>query len=235
MRGVKGKSLVHLMNWKRGWDLRREEWMMSIIMSHYNGTVDYTRVDHFLIEHYQPGNKEGNWIQPAWEYMHSHSFLDKSSLGKIGIWEDAGKIVAVVHYEWALGEAYFQFHPAYRYLRQEMLDYADENLSARSKVGGRILQVFVNDNDVDFGSLVRGRGYEKGVEGARPMYQFAIPDPFPSISLPAGYRLKSLAEDCDWVKIHRVLWRGSIIRVRRQSKILKIARPCRLHPTSGMT
>ena len=38
--------------------------------------------------------------------------------------------------------------------------------------------------------------------------EFTIPTPFPSISLPGGFRLKSLADDCDWVKIHRVLWRG---------------------------
>ncbi|NTU74690.1 MAG: hypothetical protein HGA86_01030, partial [Anaerolineaceae bacterium] len=50
-------------------------------------------VDDFLLEHYRPGNQDGNWIEPAWEYMHGHPALDSSSLGKIRIWEDAGKIV----------------------------------------------------------------------------------------------------------------------------------------------
>ncbi len=40
------------------------------------------------------------------------------------------------------------------------------------------------------------------------MYCFVIPDPFPSITLPDGFRLTSLAEECDWAKVHRVLWRG---------------------------
>jgi hypothetical protein len=56
-------------------------------------------VSDFLIKHHKPGNTDGNWVQPAWEYMHSHSLLDKSSLGKIGIWEDGGKIAAVVHFD----------------------------------------------------------------------------------------------------------------------------------------
>ena len=40
------------------------------------------------------------------------------------------------------------------------------------------------------------------------MYQFAIHNPFPAISLPEGFRLNSLAEECDWTKVHQVLWRG---------------------------
>ncbi len=42
----------------------------------------------------------------------------------------------------------------------------------------------------------------------RPMASFDIRDPFPPITLPQGFRLTSLAEDCDWAKVHRVLWRG---------------------------
>jgi GNAT superfamily N-acetyltransferase len=181
---------------------------MSIILRHYDGSDDYRLIDHFLIEHYRPDNQDGNWVQPAWEYMHSHPFLDQASLGKIGIWEDAGEIVAVAHYEWALGEAYFQFHPDYRFLRDAMLGYAEENLVARSKDGRKTLQVLVNDNDEALMGLVRERGYQKDAGGARPMYRFEIPSPFPAVRLPAGFRLKSLAEDCDWVKINRVLWRG---------------------------
>jgi predicted N-acetyltransferase YhbS len=141
--------------------------------------------------------------------MHYHPWLDSSSLGKIGIWEEAGQIVAVVHYESHLGEAFFQFHPAYRHLRQEMLDYAEQNLDGRSgKDGRKLLCAYVNDNDQELVSLVRARGYEKDVEEARPMAKLDILQPFPPIRLPEGFRLKSLAEDCDWAKVHRVLWRG---------------------------
>jgi ribosomal protein S18 acetylase RimI-like enzyme len=182
---------------------------MTIKFQHYNGKDDYKLVDDFLIEHYQPENRDGNWIEPAWEYMHGHPLLDAASLGKIGIWEDDANLVAIVHYEWHLGEAFFQFHPDYRYLRGKMLDYAEENLFGRSRKDGRkYLQAYVNDNDDEFLSLVRERGYEKDVEGARPMAKFVIPDPFPPISLPDGFRLISLAEECDWAKVHRVLWRG---------------------------
>ena len=40
------------------------------------------------------------------------------------------------------------------------------------------------------------------------MSYLAIPDTDPAISLPPGFRLKSLADDNDLQKVDRVLWRG---------------------------
>lgn len=182
---------------------------MGISFRPYHDPEDYHRVDDFLITHYQPGNADGNWVEPAWEYALHHSYLDRSSLGKNGIWEDGGEIVAVAHYESRPGEAFFQFHPAYRGLRQEMLDYAEKNLSGVSeKDGKKFLCAFVNDHDEEFLSLVRARGYQKDDDGTRPLYRFDIPSPFPPIQLPEGFRLTSLAENCNWAEVNRVLWRG---------------------------
>ena len=182
---------------------------MSVRFRHYNDPQDYQLVDDFLIEHYLPDNQDGNWIEPAWEYMHGHPYLDQSALNKIAVWEKSRKIVAVAHYESRLGETFFQFHPAYRNLRKEMLEYAESHLYGMSqKDERRNLRAYVNDNDTEFQSLVRGRGYKKDVEGNRPMAKFVIPEPFPSISLPDGYCLKSLAEEPNWEKVHRVMWRG---------------------------
>jgi GNAT superfamily N-acetyltransferase len=40
------------------------------------------------------------------------------------------------------------------------------------------------------------------------MTRLAIPDRFPEITLPRGFRLKSLADHNDLWKVHGVLWRG---------------------------
>jgi predicted N-acetyltransferase YhbS len=182
---------------------------MSIQFRHYNIDDDYKRVSHFLIQNYQAGNMDGNWLEPAWEYMHYHPALDKSLLGRIGIWEENGEIVAAAHYEWQLGDAFFQFHPAYRYLRAEMLRYAEETLFRQAKEDGRkSLCAYVNDNDQDSLDLVRARGYERNEEGTRPLYRFDIPEPFPTITLPSGFCVKGLADECDWAKVNRVMWRG---------------------------
>jgi GNAT superfamily N-acetyltransferase len=181
----------------------------QITFQHYSDPVDYKPVSDFLIAHHQAGNLDGNWLEPAWEYMHYHPALDSSLLDKIGIWKDAGKIVAVAHYESSLGDAFFQIHPAYRHLRPAMLDYAEKNLSGIStETSSEYLCVYVNDNDQDFQALVSARGYVIDAHATRPLYRFDIPTSFPPILLPEGFRLKSLADECDWAKVHRVMWRG---------------------------
>lgn len=175
----------------------------------YRHPEDYQRIDTFLSDHYLPGNADRNWIEPAWEYIHFHPLLDRTLLQKIGIWEETGRIVALTHFEWQLGEAFFQFDPAYRFLSPEMLNYAEENLRGKSRKDGRAyLCAYLNDSEPQLESLVRARGYQKYPEDNRPMCQFNIPDPFPAIHLPEGFHLKSLADDCDWAKVNRVLWRG---------------------------
>ena len=182
---------------------------MQITLRQYNHAEDYALVDEFLIEHYRPGNQDRNWVEPAWEYMHHHGLLNRDCLGRFGIWEGNGEIVAVAHYEWRLGEAFFQFHPAYRHLRRDMLDYVETNLVGRSEDDGqKVVWAYVNDYDEALRSLVQERGFTRKPEMDRPMASFDIPDPFPPITLPDGFRLTSLADDCDWAKVHRVLWRG---------------------------
>lgn len=182
---------------------------MTVTFRNYVHEKDYQRVGDFLIAHHQPGNADGNWIEPAWEYMHFHPMLDSANMGRFGVWEYGGEIVAVVHYESSLGEAFFEFHPAYKHLRKYMLTYAEANLGGVSQKDGRgYLSAYVNDNDAEFLSLVQERGYQRDANGDRPMSQFDIPDPFPPPSLPDGFSLTSLAEECDWSKVHRVLWRG---------------------------
>jgi GNAT superfamily N-acetyltransferase len=177
-------------------------------MRNYQNGTDYNRVDEFLIAHHQPDNADGNWLEPAWEYMHAHPYLDQSSLEKIGVWEDDGKIVAVATYESRLGEAFFQFHPAHKHLREEALEYAENFLYGVTEDGRKYLRVFVKDMDAEFVALIRSRCYMRDDRESRTMMKFRIPDPFPAIELPEGFHLTSLAEECDWVKVNRVLWRG---------------------------
>lgn len=83
----------------------------------YNNIKDFSRVGEFLIETYQPGDKLGNWLQPRWEYMHFHPLIKKVDLAKIGIVEDGGMILGVVHFEHAERQVYFQLRPGYEHIK----------------------------------------------------------------------------------------------------------------------
>lgn len=182
--------------------------MSQIDFRQYRGAQDFLLIGNFLIKHFREHNQDGNWFQPTWEYMHTHPYLDESALSRIGIWEVDGEIVGVAHYEWKLGEAFLQFHPHYAHLKPVMLDYAEKNFCKELKDDHKELHVFVNDFDLQLEKEIRERGYVRDPREDRPMAEYRVPDPFPLIRIPDGFRLKSLAEDNDLHKINRVLWRG---------------------------
>ena len=179
---------------------------MKITRRRYQ-SADCQRISQFLVRHYQPDNLDGNWLRPAWDYMHSHPSLDETALDRIGIWEFEGKIVAVVHYESRLGEAFFECHPEYRFLKKELLQYAEENLYQLDK-GEKKLRVYCNDFDLDFKSLLKAAGYNLLEQETRPLSRLTIPAEIPQPELPTGFQLASLAEENDLTKINQVLWRG---------------------------
>jgi hypothetical protein len=177
-------------------------------MRNFNGSADFLAISDFLYNLYQPDNRDGNWFQPIWEYAYTHSMFDEDSVQRIGIWEDDGAIVGVVLYESILGEAFFQIRPDYEHLKPEMLAYAEQHLIGTTDDGKRYLKAYVTDFDTAFERVVQSKGYEKEPRAHRPMSQFVITDPFPPIRLREGFKLKSLADDNNLVKVHRALWRG---------------------------
>jgi len=174
----------------------------------FRGGPDYEAVTEFLAGLYQPDDQDGNWLWPVWEYAYTHPWFDEASAGRIGLWEESGRIVGVATYELHLGEAFFSTHPGYAHLKPEMLTYAEEHLSATGNDGRRCLKAYVNDFDDAFAEEVVARGYTKDPDSHRPMAQFVIDSPFPEIGLAEGFTLQSLADDNDLRKWARCLWRG---------------------------
>lgn len=176
----------------------------------YRHREDFERVNRFLVHTYRTKGEHINWIQPRWEYMHYHPLIREIELNAIGVWEKAGKIVGVVHPEHAMGTAYFEIAPDVDTdpvaFRQAMLRHAEKHIST-TKDGVRQLRVFIHDEDEAFQDLAASAGYRKG-NWREPMTRFEIPDPFPPIKLPDGFRLKSLADENDLLKVEWVLWRG---------------------------
>ncbi|MCK4432857.1 MAG: GNAT family N-acetyltransferase, partial [Methanomicrobia archaeon] len=177
----------------------------------YRPKKDFSKVSKFLIDTYRPG-KVPNWLQPRWEYMIYHCVpthnMTENDLEKIGIWKDSGKVVGVAHFEDRYGEVYFQVHPHFTYLKEEMLEYAENTLFGKSEDGKKSLTLFINDFDAEFETIAKRRGYAKDVQSPQYTSQYLITDPVPEITVLQGFSLKSLKEDNDLEKIHRVLWRG---------------------------
>jgi predicted N-acetyltransferase YhbS len=178
---------------------------MSSTSRPYDKARDYERIGKFLVDTYDV--PQGNWLQPRWEYMHFHPILDTSNLHRIGVWEEGGEIVGAVNYEGDIGHAFFQLHPEHAELKEEMLDYALNNLW-RPVGSRRRLIAWINDFDVELEALAAERGFREDPQNADAQSTMPIPRPSPKIAVPDGFRLQSLADENDVQKVHRVMHRG---------------------------
>ena len=179
---------------------------MTIEARSYVHASDYERVGQFLVDTYRTEGPHINWLQPRWEYMHHCSGIVNVDLSTIGVWESDGEVVAVVHPEHFMGTAYFEIDPDHGALKKTMLAHAEERISA-AKGEGKSLAVYINDRDDGFRAVATETGYAK-TDRSEPMSHFVIPEPFPAISLPDGFRLKSLEDGNDLAKMNRLLFRG---------------------------
>ena len=87
-------------------------------------TDDYFKVRSFLLN---LGYSE--FVYARWDWMATHGYLDKTAVGKIGLWEAEDEIVGVATFDTRLGIGYCLTHPDYRELKEEMLKYAEDHLS----------------------------------------------------------------------------------------------------------
>jgi hypothetical protein len=142
----------------------------------YKPEQDFDRIRDFLMETYQMSGRLINWRIERWNYARyfvapflgaygsEHSNVEGSQQAirfwedTVGVWENGtGEITGVVNIEHPVtshpdfGEVFFQRHPQYEFLLDEMLDYAEENLANKEK--NRIV-AFAYDYD---GAFHRGR------------------------------------------------------------------------------
>jgi GNAT superfamily N-acetyltransferase len=172
----------------------------------YNPEQDFGRIRDFLVETYLASEKPYNWGFERWNWARYHpSMFEGDSEQKIRFWEDAvgiwendeGEIVGIVSAEAPrLGEAFFQRHPKYTFLLDEMLDYAEETLIDEAK---NTLRIYVYDHDELLQTLVQKRGYQQDVEHPGYDSEFVIEEP-PEPKLPEGYAVQSMAQENDLAK-----------------------------------
>lgn len=101
-----------------------------------------------------------NWDIRHWDGARFHRDEREGSptiQNGMGLWEDNNRLVAAVHCE-AGGDAFLELDPDYRWLQQEMLDWAEVHL-ARATAGHRRLEVYAHDYDLTRRALFGQRGY----------------------------------------------------------------------------
>jgi len=122
---------------------------MSVVFRNYSPepffTEDYRKVRDFLIRINEKELTTPRMLWGAWEWAVTHGGRDQNNLGKIGLWEDDGNLVALATYECPLGEGFLCVDEAYAYLKPELITYAKENLHDNGKL---ILSLPDGDNEI---------------------------------------------------------------------------------------
>lgn len=158
---------------------------------------DYHKLRAFLVK-----LDSHNYSFGRWDWMITHSYLDKSGLPKIGLWEDDGAVVAAATYDCGLGSAYLLADETHRDLRGELLDYAQ---SALAKDGA--FQVLILDGDTELQDIAAKQGFlptqNKECDAVYPIDLSAI-----HYALPEGFRITSMREKYDLYRYGQVLWKG---------------------------
>ena len=160
-------------------------------------TDDYFKVRGFLLKQ---GYSEFTYAR--WDWMATHSYLDKTAVGKIGIWEENDKIVGVATFDTLPGTAFCLTNPNYRGLKEEMLNYAEEHLSTPAG-----FEIVIPDTDHYFQGIAARSAYVAS-QSKELDSVFYIDKTSLDYELPKGFRITTLKEDFDLSQYRRVLWKG---------------------------
>jgi GNAT superfamily N-acetyltransferase len=178
---------------------------MSITRRRYKLLADFELVNQFIRVNFKKYQLGGNIPQPFWEYAHTHPQFNHSLTHRFGIWEENGEIVGVACYEMNIGECYFLTKDSYDFLKADMVEYAEMELSRRSS--NQInLQIRVYDYETELIDLLIQKGYER--EYSEPIRIYPYDFGFSERRLPEGFTLITLEDENNPRKINDVLWRG---------------------------
>lgn len=171
----------------------------------YKLLSDFTQVHSFLTDIYSLDTLNSYLLPQFFEYAHTHPFFNHKLTYRFGLWEDSGKPVGIVCYEMDLGQSFLVTDSEHTYLLDEMLEYAENELSVIND-NKYTLSVWVTDKETDKIELLSKKGYTKVHN--EPVRIFSYNKSFVDLKLPKGYKIISLEDENDLKKINTCLWKG---------------------------
>lgn len=140
---------------------------------------DFMEVREFMVEIYERDWRNGV-PAPFLEYALSSSWMDVSLTHKFRIWEESGKIVALVFYENPVSDIYFSLRPGYEELAQEMITYAEDEMPKRD--GKQTFVIFQGQEAImraaEKAGYVKSGGYHERVFDFRKTLDYSLPEGF---------------------------------------------------------
>ena len=168
----------------------------QILNRPYRGDEDFWRVRRLILETVATTQLDFNWDLRRWDgwrFYSPDSACNHRRPSRAQLWEtETGHLVGAALSE-GPGDLHLQLDPGFRELEEEMLTWAEENLSTTSDDGKtRTLLIMVFDYDTRRLELIRKRGFEiteMGGNSRRLRFgEQSLPE---RRDLPAGYRMRN--------------------------------------------
>lgn len=164
--------------------------------------IDFWRMRKLLIDTIRITPLSFNWEVRRLDGQRFHDPVIEASgvlRRPVQLWENcAGNLVAYVLPE-SPDDAHIQVHPDYRCLENELIAWAEDNLSATTGEGGRRqLQIYSLEYDALRQQTLAARGFEKMTYGGMVRHLRLGRQPRPEVQVADGYTLRTTqADDLD--------------------------------------
>lgn len=175
---------------------------VTVVSRGYEGEADYQRIRELLLETYGITDTYNNWEIVRLDafrygrYGYQEISGDRTWGRDFRLWEtESGKLVGVAHPE-AKGHMWLEVHPDYRYLEEDMLEWAERHYEKARPPGTRNwpLKVSVNQRDEARAALLAQRGYENRGPDEVSLSR-SLAEPLPESRLPEGYTIRALGRE----------------------------------------
>jgi ribosomal protein S18 acetylase RimI-like enzyme len=196
---------------------------MSVTARGYAGEDDYGMIRQLLEEMYRLSGPPDyatvgdiDWWRATDE--------DPDAIRSSRLWfDDSGTLVG---FAWLSGDTVDLFSlPAYRYIENEMLDWAETRITGASEPSDDdYLNIFAFSNDESRRDILRRKGYERSdaLHNYRSMRLGDVPVPV----LPNGYTIRNVEGEVDLeqrVAVHRNAFAPSRMTVEKHQRVMASA------------
>lgn len=178
---------------------------MHIRLRHYENKErfgkDYKRIYDFLRRINQNQYECPNFLWGRWVWMMSRPVDNENLKNRIGIWEDEGNIIAIATFELTFGEIFLCVDHQYEFLKEEVLNYAKNNL-----IGTQTLKIIIPDSDRHLQDLASHAGFIP----TQDKDYISVLDLRHKLgyTLPTGFKIVSMDDGWDFYKYNRIMWRA---------------------------
>lgn len=167
----------------------------------YGVSEDYIKIHDFLVK-----CEEIDFSYARFDWMITHRpYLQEQYLGRIGIWEDKGIIVAAALFDTTLDDAFLIALLKYEYLYDEMIEYANAHMINENQSAFRL---YINDSNMRLQTAAIEKKFVKTQDNDFTA-QYDLSNPiFNKIELKEDFSFASLEENREYKKYLHCLFRG---------------------------